>query len=103
MKHLFLAALLLFSMPVLAQKNKHALRVATSSLPPGEVGVPYSAQLTASGGKPPYKWSISAGALPPGLTLNSATGVISGIPTQASTTTAIVIQPHHSLLWKMFH
>ncbi|HLI63998.1 MAG TPA: putative Ig domain-containing protein, partial [Terriglobales bacterium] len=40
----------------------------------------YQQSLQASGGKPPYTWSISAGSLPPGLSL-SAAGVISGTPT----------------------
>lgn len=38
----------------------------------------YAATLTAAGGNPPYKWSVSAGALPPGLKLDKGTGVISG-------------------------
>jgi len=38
----------------------------------------FSQTLTAAGGKPPYTWS--SGALPAGLQLNSATGVISGTP-----------------------
>ena len=37
------------------------------------------------GGTPPYAWSISTGALPPGLVQNAQTGVISGNPTQKAT------------------
>ena len=40
--------------------------------------------LTATGGQPPYSWTIIAGALPPGMTLSSD-GVISGTPTVAGT------------------
>ncbi|WP_440070964.1 putative Ig domain-containing protein [Streptosporangium sp. OZ121] len=49
--------------------------------PPGQVGVAYSVPLTVSGGVAPYTWSVSAGSLPPGLTLNTSTGVLSGTPT----------------------
>ncbi|MGH9174687.1 MAG: Ig domain-containing protein, partial [Vicinamibacterales bacterium] len=38
-------------------------------------------QLEASGGTEPYLWSIVAGELPPGLSLNPDTGEISGVPT----------------------
>ncbi|HSY13214.1 MAG TPA: Ig domain-containing protein [Verrucomicrobiae bacterium] len=58
------------------------LTITTSSLPGGTTGQPYSTQLAASGGEPPYTWSITSGTLPPGLTLSSA-GAISGIPTVA--------------------
>ncbi len=40
----------------------------------------YSTALTASGGQTPYTWSVSGG-LPPGLSLNPSTGLISGTPT----------------------
>jgi formylglycine-generating enzyme required for sulfatase activity len=49
------------------------------TLPPMRVGIPYSANLTASGGRPPYTFSVNASGLPAGLTL-SAAGVLSGTP-----------------------
>jgi Putative Ig domain len=51
----------------------------------GTVGVPYSSGLMAIGGVPPYTFSIVTGMLPPGLSLNSSTGLISGTPTTAGT------------------
>jgi len=61
------------------------LKVTTTSpLPAAKVGVAYSVTLAAKGGTLPYSWSLSAGALPAGLTLSKA-GVISGTPTTAGT------------------
>ena len=61
------------------------LTITTQSLPNGTVGTSYTTTLAASGGTTPYTWSISGGALPGGLTLNSSTGNISGTPTAAGT------------------
>lgn len=58
------------------------LTIATASLPNAQAGVFYSQTLTASGGVPGYVWSVSAGALPVGLSL-SPSGLISGTPTQS--------------------
>jgi hypothetical protein len=58
------------------------LAVTTASLPGGTVGAAYNQTLTASGGTALYTWTITVGALPAGLLLNQATGVISGIPTK---------------------
>ena len=58
------------------------LQVTTTSLPFATVGTAYSTTLAAGGGTPPYKnWAIIGGSLASGLTLNAATGVISGTPT----------------------
>ena len=58
-----------------------ALTIATAAaLPQGVTSTPYSGALSATGGLPPYAWSINSGALPNGLTL-SITGAISGMPT----------------------
>ena len=56
-------------------------RISTTSLPAGTVGVAYVAQIGASGGTPPYTWNVLTGSLPSGLTLQPASGVISGTPT----------------------
>jgi hypothetical protein len=47
------------------------------------VGKPYSYAIAVTGGVLPYSFSIISGALPPGLTLNSSTGAITGTPTAA--------------------
>ena len=51
----------------------------------GQVGVSYVSSLLASGGTPPYTYSITAGSLPAGLTLSSSTGAVSGTPTASGT------------------
>ncbi|HKW99900.1 MAG TPA: putative Ig domain-containing protein [Bryobacteraceae bacterium] len=55
------------------------------TLPSGVVGSAYSQTLAASGGTQPYNWTISAGALPAGISLNAATGAIAGTPTSGGT------------------
>lgn len=68
------------------------LAVDTSSLPGGTVGGSYAGSLAAVGGTPPYTWSIGPGTgnLPSGLTLNPATGAITGVPTSGGTSTFVV-------------
>ncbi len=61
------------------------LTITTTSLAAGTVGQSYSQTLSASGGQTPYTWSVASGSLPPGLSLNSATGAVTGTPTAAGT------------------
>jgi hypothetical protein len=59
------------------------LAISTASVPVATVRAPYSTSLAASGGQPPYLWSIVSGSLPAGLLLNSSTGTLSGSATQS--------------------
>lgn len=60
------------------------LSVATTQLPEGLSATPYSTTLHANGGVGPFSWVITSGILPSGLSLDSSTGVISGLPTAVS-------------------
>lgn len=68
--------------PVTVQTQSAAqLAIEQTSLAAANIASPYSAVLTASGGQPPYRWTIASGTLPPGLTLNSG-GALTGTPSQ---------------------
>ena len=56
------------------------LTITTTSLPTPFVDVPYSVTLTATGGTPPYTWSVIQGRLPGGFELDPATGLLHGTP-----------------------
>lgn len=74
------------SQPVTMAVNTPTAPIVSPSPPPpaGTVTYPYAGDtFTASGGLPPYSWSVTAGTLPPGLTLDSG-GSLSGTPTSAS-------------------
>jgi hypothetical protein len=64
-----------------------ALVIADAAVPESKVGQPFNLQLNASGGIPPYRWRLLEGSMPPGITFNPDTGLISGSPTQEGTFT----------------
>jgi large repetitive protein len=63
--------------------------ITTASLPNGTVGTAYSQTLAATGDTP-ITWSIDSGTLPTGLSIAETTGIISGTPTTAATSTFTV-------------
>ena len=62
-----------------------ATRLTITSAAPraAPVDIAYSQTFTASGGTLPYSWTVIAGVLPTGLSLNAATGLLSGTPLTA--------------------
>ena len=67
---------------VIAPATCPAITLNPATLPNATVGVPYSQTLTATGGTTPYTFTLTTGALPPGVNLNAG-GALSGTPTAA--------------------
>lgn len=73
------------NLQVVAELPGEPPTITTAFLPNGVVNEAYSASLTASGGTPPYSWSVAGGSLSPGLTLDPDSGAIAGTPTATGT------------------
>jgi hypothetical protein len=61
-----------------AGRGPFPLAVTTTSLPSAQEGAAYGQLVRARGGFAPYAWSVTAGSLPPGLSVDARTGLISG-------------------------
>lgn len=70
--------------------------ITTTTLPDATIGVAYSETAAAAHGVAPYTWSLTAGALPAGLTLNAATGEISGTPAVGATSQTFTLRVRDS-------
>ncbi len=59
------------------------LKITAPASAAGEVGQPLTVSLSAAGGKGGYTWSLTGGTLPTGVSLDAATGALTGQPTTA--------------------
>ncbi len=57
------------------------IAVQPDTLPPGDQGTIYAQTFAAAGGTGPYTFNVNSGALPPGLSLDTVSGALSGTPT----------------------
>src|SRR5689334_12998897 len=81
-----LLALLLLCVAI----SSAAVNIMTLTLSNGQVGAAYNQSIAASGGPKPLTWTVISGSLPAGVSLDRATGVLSGTPTTAGTSTFTV-------------
>lgn len=75
-----LVLLLVSALALVLIAGAGATTVNPGALPPGTNGTAYNQTLTGSGGTGPYTFAVTAGSLPPGLSLASG-GLLSGTPT----------------------
>ena len=61
-----------------------ALTITTDTLPSGRAGDRYETRIAATGGQPPYTFTLASGALPPGLSLRTD-GLLEGTPARSGT------------------
>ncbi|MBL8913236.1 MAG: hypothetical protein JNM17_21245 [Archangium sp.] len=66
-----------------------AITVAPTRLPDAIRGSGYTAQLSAAGGSPPYRYAITSGSLPAGLAMTMS-GQVSGVPSASGAFTITV-------------
>ncbi len=81
-RFLFIVALPIVSVCLFAQSVP--LQITNAGLPQGQQGNIYGEAFNATGGTPPYSWSISAGTVPPGIAMNG-NGNFVGVPSTAGT------------------
>ena len=70
--------------------SSSAFAASTTAADFGVVDSPYTSTLAVTGGTAPFTWTLFGGVLPTGLFLNAGTGVVSGIPTAAGNSTAVI-------------
>jgi hypothetical protein len=71
-------------------KASYPLQIVDVNLPNGTVGTPYTGGISAGGGQPAYKVTLSGGPLVKGLKIDPKSGFISGTPKAAGTSTFTV-------------
>jgi len=77
MKRIFRITLVMFCFGLLARAQAPPLKIVEETLPTLDVGVETHLPLHATGGVPPYRWSVASGSLPEGISLTPE-GVLVG-------------------------
>jgi len=82
-RRIFATPALIAALLGLASKSLAAtpLQITTASIPAATVGTAYSTPVMATGGLPPYSWSVQSGGFPDGISIGKTNGIISGMPT----------------------
>ncbi|WP_418303947.1 autotransporter domain-containing protein [Pandoraea vervacti] len=70
--------------------NTSTMTLSPTTLPTPVAGQAYNQTLTAANGVAPYRYNVTTGTLPNGLTLDPATGIVSGTPTTTGNSTFTV-------------
>lgn len=79
--------------PLIPGQSVHPLRITGTPVVSATIDEAYDGfTVTSSGGSAHHVFSIAAGALPAGLTLDATTGAVAGTPTDLGLSTGIVIQ-----------
>jgi len=78
------------SIAATAPSSPGSLQISNGALAGATLDVAYSQSLAATGGSAPYHWSVTSGTLPVGLALNASSGLISGTPAAAGTSSFTV-------------
>jgi uncharacterized repeat protein (TIGR01451 family) len=92
---MFLKKYLILSPLLISAAAGAQLQITTASVPAATQYQSYTTSLTASGGTPPYAWTVveSTGvSLPEGMSLNSATGVVSASQVNGQGGYAVTVQ-----------
>ena len=63
--------------------TQSGLSITTISIPDATVGLAYAFTISATGGTPPYSWSVASGSLPSGIQLSSSSGTLAGTASTA--------------------
>jgi hypothetical protein len=83
--------------PLVLTVTPAPLKATAPALLSATKGVTYTSAATVAGATGAVTWSVASGTLPPGLSLASSTGVISGTPTAAGSFGGITVRAVDSI------
>lgn len=64
--------------------------ILNTTFPTGSIGANYTQTISRNGGTAPLAWAVQSGSLPPGMQLDTTTGVVSGVPSSSGTSSFVI-------------